>query len=67
MTDEINACLRPVIRAVKTAGGEGAARWAKEMHIADQVGFICDKELAQLRGKSPPFQTYTLISKDLRQ
>ncbi len=52
MTDEINECLRPVIRAVKTAGGEGAARWANEMHIADQVGFICDKELAQLRGKS---------------
>lgn len=52
MTDEINECLRPVIRAVKAAGGDGAVNWANELRIADQVGFICDKELAQLRGKS---------------
>ena len=52
MTDEIRECLKPVIRAVKAAGGDEAAKWAKDMQVADRVGFICDKELAELRGKS---------------
>jgi len=52
MTDDISQCLKPVIQTVKAAGGGEAARWAKEMRIADRVGFICDKELAQLQGKS---------------
>lgn len=49
MTDEICECLKPVIRAVKTAGGDAAAKWAAEMQTADRVGFICNKELAKLR------------------
>jgi hypothetical protein len=52
MTEEIQDCLKPVIDAVKSAGGGEAARWAKDMSIADRVGFICDKELAELQGES---------------
>lgn len=51
MTDDICDCLKPVIRAVKAAGGAEAAKWAKEMLKADRVGFICDDELAKLQGK----------------
>ncbi len=50
MSDDICECLKPVIRAVKAAGGADAASWAKEMINADRMGFICDKELAQLQG-----------------
>jgi hypothetical protein len=52
MTDDISECLKPVIRAVKAAGGDEAAQWAGDMQKADRVGFICDKELAMLRSKS---------------
>ena len=52
MTEEISECLKPVIHAVKAAGGVEAAKWAKDMRIADRVGFICDKELAKLQGGS---------------
>lgn len=52
MTDDISECLKPVIQAVKAAGGGEAVQWAGEMQQADRVGFICDKELAELRGKS---------------
>jgi hypothetical protein len=52
MSDEISECLQPVIRAVKAAGGDEAAQWAKDMQIADRIGCICDQELAMLRGKS---------------
>lgn len=51
MTDEISQCLKPVIRAVKAAGGDAAVKWAGDMQTADRVGFICDKELAALRGR----------------
>ena len=51
MTDAIEDCLRPVIRAVKTPGGADADKWAKEMQKADRVGFICKHELAELRNK----------------
>jgi hypothetical protein len=51
MTDDIEACLVPVIRAVGTPGGEAADKWAKEMQEADRVGFICEHELAKLRSK----------------
>lgn len=49
MADDISDCLKPVIRAVKAAGGDEAAKWANDMQIADRVGFICDQELAELR------------------
>ena len=52
MTDDICQCLKPVIQAVKAAGGGEAARWAKDMRNADRVGFICDKELAPMQGES---------------
>lgn len=52
MTDEISQCLSPVIHAVGAAGGVEAVKWADEMHKADRVGFICDKELAKLRGRT---------------
>ena len=52
MTDDISECLRPVIRAVKAAGGDQAAKWASKMLSADRVGFICDQELAELRDES---------------
>ncbi|MFO0868834.1 MAG: hypothetical protein U0935_07760 [Pirellulales bacterium] len=52
MADEISQCLNPVIRAVQKAGGQEAVKWAAEMQRADRVGFICEQELAKLRGKS---------------
>jgi hypothetical protein len=51
MTDVIEDCLRPVIRAVKTPGSADADKWAKQMQKADRVGFICEHELAELRNK----------------
>jgi hypothetical protein len=51
MTDDIEDCLRPVIRAVKTSGGADVDKWAKEMQKADRVGFICEHQLAELRNK----------------
>jgi len=48
MTDDIQDCLKPVIRAVKAADGKEASHWAFEMLRADRVGFICDRELKQL-------------------
>jgi hypothetical protein len=52
MTDDISECLKPVIRAVKSAGGDVAVKWAGDMQAADRVGFICEEELAELRGRS---------------
>jgi len=52
MSDDICECLKPVIDAVKAAGGAEAAQWARAMQAADSVGFLCDQELAKLRGKS---------------
>jgi len=52
MTDDISDCLRPVIRAVEAASGGEAVKWAIDMQTADRVGFICDKELAELRNGS---------------
>lgn len=51
MAEEIEDCLRPVIQAIKTRGGADADKWAMEMQKADRVGFICDRELAELRTK----------------
>ncbi len=48
MTCEIEDCLKPVIKAVKGAGGEPAGQWAAETISADELGFICDAELAKL-------------------
>jgi len=50
MTHDISECLKPVVQAVKAAGGEEAAKWADEMQKADRVALICDKELTALLG-----------------
>lgn len=52
MTDEIEGCLRPIIRAVEAAGGDQAVKWAAKMQRADRVGFICDNELAEIANES---------------
>ena len=52
MTDDIQDCLMPVIRAVKAEGGAAASKWAFDMLVADRVGFICDKDLKRLSGQS---------------
>lgn len=52
MTDDIEACLKPVIRAVKTKQAGGVSEWAIEMLMADRVGFICENELKRLAGQS---------------
>jgi hypothetical protein len=44
--------LKPVIQAVQAAGGDEAVKWAGDMQQADRMGFICERELAKLRGKS---------------
>lgn len=51
MSDEIEACLMPVICAVKAGDASAAKTWATKMVAADRVGFICDKELGVLAGK----------------
>ncbi|WP_153556667.1 hypothetical protein [Roseimaritima sediminicola] len=48
MSYEIEDCPKPVIKAVKRAGGEQAKQWAAEMIRADEVGYICDAELEKL-------------------
>ena len=48
MTQEIEDCLKPVIKEVKRQGGQQARQWAAEMIAADRVGFICDTELQKL-------------------
>jgi hypothetical protein len=50
MSYEIEDCLKPVIQAVKRAGGEQAKQWSAEMIRADEGGFICDVELGKLTG-----------------
>jgi hypothetical protein len=51
MTDDIESCLKPVIRAVKKAAPETVREWAAQMIAADRVGFICEQELRTLAGE----------------
>ncbi len=51
MTEDIEACLKPVIRAVEAGDVAAAKPWAAAMLAADCVGFICDSELKKLSGK----------------
>ena len=48
MTEEIESCLKPVIRAIRQEGGDQAKRWGRAMLAADRVGFICEKPLRKL-------------------
>lgn len=48
MSDEIEDCLLPVIKAVKQQDSDGGRAWAKKMIAADRVGFICDNSLKKM-------------------
>ena len=51
MTDDIQECLLPVIKAVRKAKLSVADkfRWTSLMLAADRVGFICQKEILELQ------------------
>jgi hypothetical protein len=51
MTDDIEACLRPVLKAIRTCDLPAAEviAWCTQMLKRDRVGFICDQELRELR------------------
>jgi hypothetical protein len=54
MTDDIEDCLRVVIKAIKSADLPAGTikTWAKKMQQASRIGFICDQELeALVKGK----------------
>ena len=50
MTDEIEACLEPVLTALQDSDLPPAAvaKWCTRMVKADRVGFICDQNLQTL-------------------
>ncbi|MEL7500370.1 MAG: hypothetical protein AAFN77_22435 [Planctomycetota bacterium] len=52
MTEDIEACLKPVIRAVKSVGGDASREWAFAMVLEDRVGFICEEDLKRLADRS---------------
>ena len=51
MTDDIEACFRSVLKALRACDLPAAEliAWCAEMLKADRVGFICDQELRTLR------------------
>ena len=51
MTDDIEACLQVVIRALKKSNlpDDDVIAWCAAMAKRDRVGFICDTELQALR------------------
>ena len=51
MVDEVEACLKSVIDAVKAGDAGSAKSWAMMMLAADSAGFICEAELMSLVGK----------------
>jgi len=58
MTDDIEACLRPVLKAIRTCDlpATELTTWCADMLKRDRVGFICEQELRELRqrfGASP--------------
>ena len=56
MTEDIEECLRVVIKALKKykLPPTEVFTWCSEMLGNDRVGFICEDELQQLRRKSQP-------------
>ena len=50
MTDDIEDCLRVVIKELKSSSlpVEAKTAWAKNMQRADRTGCICDEELGAL-------------------
>jgi len=53
MSDDIEACLQPVIRAMNKCNlpDNDVIAWCAAMAKTDSVGFICDTELQALREK----------------
>lgn len=51
MCEDIESCLNPVIKALKSVDTDGGQAWAESMIAADRVGFICDKKLEQMACK----------------
>jgi uncharacterized Zn finger protein len=51
MTDDLEACFRPVLKALQKCDLPAAEviAWCAEMLKTDRVGFICDQELRALR------------------
>lgn len=51
MTDDIQECLLPVIKAVRKSGLKSADvfHWSNLMLATDRVGFICQKEVLALQ------------------
>ena len=51
MTEEIVECLHVAIQAFTEADlpRQEVAAWCADMTFADQIGFICDRELCELR------------------
>ena len=51
MTDDIEACFNPVLKALRKCDLPSAEviAWCTEMLKADRVGFLCDQELRALR------------------
>jgi len=51
MTEDIEDCLRPVIKGLKKSDlpAKKVVDWRKAMKKEDRVGFICDQELEALR------------------
>jgi hypothetical protein len=51
MTDDIEACLKPVLKALRKSELPTAdvIAWCDQMIKSDRVGFICDQELQTLR------------------
>jgi len=51
MTDDIEACFRPVLKALQKCDLPAAEvlAWCAEMLGNDRVGFLCDQELRALK------------------
>jgi hypothetical protein len=58
MTDEIEACLQPVLKAIRKCDLPAAevVTWCADMLRRDRVGFICEQELREMRQhfEAPP-------------
>jgi len=48
MCEDIEACLVPVIRAVRSSDADNGQAWGQQMIEADHSGFVCEKELGKL-------------------
>jgi hypothetical protein len=59
MTDDIETCLRPVLKALRQSDLPAADvhAWCSAMIKSDRVGFICDQELRALRRRRAKSQS----------